>query len=318
MATLISVIIPVYKVEEYLDICVESVRNQTYTNLEIILVDDGSPDGCPQMCDKWASKDMRIKVIHKTNGGLSDARNAGIDVATGDYISFVDSDDYIAPEMLQKLYEGIIHHKSDIEACKIYNLQNDIITEYDVEGNIIKDKEEKLTGLQYLKYYIGGYIENASWNKLYKKECFETIRFKKGRNNEDFLMFYEMCQNIQTIGFVDYFGYYYRQRAGSIVHDPNKFLYYDIIKNIEEIKEDIYLRNLNLKEDIDRKEIQERIVFLKAVLTRHKCTDNFNEFLKNYFFLLSTPFSYRRILGKNYRKSFLILKICPILYWFKS
>jgi len=90
---LISVIVPIYKVEEYLDRCVRSIAEQTYTNLEIILVDDGSPDGCPAMCDRWAEKDSRIKVIHKENGGLSDARNAGLRIAMGEYISFIDSDD---------------------------------------------------------------------------------------------------------------------------------------------------------------------------------------------------------------------------------
>ena len=95
----ISVIIPVYKVEEFLDDCVRSVIAQTHTNTEIILVDDGSPDNCPAMCDSWAEKDKRIKVIHKPNGGLSDARNAGLEIATGEYISFIDSDDWILPEM---------------------------------------------------------------------------------------------------------------------------------------------------------------------------------------------------------------------------
>ena len=100
MEELISVIIPVYKVEEYLDECVLSVIRQTYANLEIILVDDGSPDNCPRMCDEWATKDSRIKVIHKENGGLSDARNAGLDAAEGQYIAFIDSDDYIKPDMM--------------------------------------------------------------------------------------------------------------------------------------------------------------------------------------------------------------------------
>ena len=96
---LISIIIPIYKVEKFLDRCVESVVNQTYSNLEIILVDDGSPDNCPYMCDEWAEKDSRIKVIHKLNGGLSDARNEGLKSSTGKYVGFVDSDDWIAPEM---------------------------------------------------------------------------------------------------------------------------------------------------------------------------------------------------------------------------
>ena len=115
----ISVIVPVYKVEAYLDKCVRSIMDQTYRNLEIILVDDGSPDDCPAMCDAWAEKDSRIRVIHKENGGLSDARNAGMAVATGEYIGFIDSDDYIAPDMYRLLLERMTADGSDIAACGV-------------------------------------------------------------------------------------------------------------------------------------------------------------------------------------------------------
>ena len=115
----ISVIIPVYKVEEYISRCIKSVVDQTYSNLEIILVDDGSPDNCPAICDKWAEKDSRIKVIHKKNGGLSDARNAGMQIASGEFIGFVDSDDWISKEMYQLLYENMKENESDISACGV-------------------------------------------------------------------------------------------------------------------------------------------------------------------------------------------------------
>ena len=110
----ISVIVPVYKVEPYLDKCISSIANQTYTNMEIILVDDGSPDYCPAMCDAWAEKDSRIRVIHKTNGGLSDARNAAMAVATGELMAFVDSDDWIASDMYEHLYQRLTEDNSDI------------------------------------------------------------------------------------------------------------------------------------------------------------------------------------------------------------
>ena len=124
MQSTISVIIPVYKVEEYLEECLRSVINQTYNNLEIILVDDGSPDHCPQLCDEWSSKDSRIKVIHKENGGLSDARNAGMSIATGEYIAFVDSDDYIAPTMYEQLLKGFSYAEKQEAQRKIQNLQS--------------------------------------------------------------------------------------------------------------------------------------------------------------------------------------------------
>ena len=111
---LVSIIVPVYKVEKYLDKCIESIVGQTYENLEIILVDDGSPDNCPAMCDRWAEKDSRIKVIHKENGGLSSARNAGLDACTGEYIYFLDSDDYIAENCIEMLFNTIISDGSDM------------------------------------------------------------------------------------------------------------------------------------------------------------------------------------------------------------
>ena len=101
--SLISVIVPIYKVQDYLKECIESIINQTYSDIEVILVDDGSPDRCPQMCDEWAKRDSRIRVVHKKNGGLSSARNAGLDVAKGEYISFVDSDDFVEETMLEEL-----------------------------------------------------------------------------------------------------------------------------------------------------------------------------------------------------------------------
>ena len=122
---LISVIVPIYNVEEYLNRCVESIVNQTYQKLEIILVDDGSPDNCPRMCDDWAKKDSRIKVIHKENGGLSDARNAGMKITTGEYISFIDSDDYIETCMIEILYEAIKKYDCDIASCRVRIVMDD-------------------------------------------------------------------------------------------------------------------------------------------------------------------------------------------------
>lgn len=116
----ISVIVPVYKTEQYLNRCVQSITDQTYKNLEIILVDDGSPDNCPEMCDQWAKKDERIKVIHKRNGGISSARNAGLDSATGDYIMFADSDDWMEPDMAEFLYRLIVKYDADISRCGFY------------------------------------------------------------------------------------------------------------------------------------------------------------------------------------------------------
>ena len=122
---LVSVIVPIYNVEKYLRKCVDSILNQTYKNLEIILVDDGSPDNCGNICDEYALSDSRIRIIHKKNGGLSDARNAGLDIARGNYILFVDSDDYIDETMVEKLYEALEKEKAEMSLCSFVYVNDD-------------------------------------------------------------------------------------------------------------------------------------------------------------------------------------------------
>ena len=136
---LISVIVPIYNVEQYLENCINSILNQTYRNLEVILVDDGSPDNCGGICDLYSDKDPRIKVIHKQNGGLSDARNKGLDAATGEYLAFVDSDDTILPEMIDKLYQRIVIDQSDLAFCgyQQVNQKGDVLSEVYLEDNLL-------------------------------------------------------------------------------------------------------------------------------------------------------------------------------------
>ena len=150
----ISVIIPVYKVEKYLNKCVESVINQTYKNLEILLVDDGSPDKCPEMCDAWAKKDSRIKVIHKQNGGVADARNIGIENATGKYIAFIDSDDYLNKTMYQKLFEKITTTNSDICMCGFINVYEDGCEKQFKELNLLNVSAKNI-----LDYFLSNNVE---------------------------------------------------------------------------------------------------------------------------------------------------------------
>lgn len=212
---LISVIVPIYKVEAYLNRCVESIVRQTYTELEIILVDDGSPDGCPALCDEWAGKDKRIKVIHKSNGGLSDARNAGMRAAEGNYISFVDSDDWIAPEFYRLLLEAMRETGSDIAACKIQKVgkAEDIQKTLNITG-----KREELDTVSALRELIcENKVQQVVWNKLYKKECIDSVPFEKGKCNEDEFWSYQVFGSAERTVLIDYIGYYYFQRAGSIM-----------------------------------------------------------------------------------------------------
>ena len=212
---LISIIIPIYKVEKFLDRCVESVVNQTYSNLEIILVDDGSPDNCPYMCDEWAEKDSRIKVIHKLNGGLSDARNEGLKSSTGKYVGFVDSDDWIAPEMYERLLQSIIIEHSDIAACSVEMIweNNSQSSRMLVQQNNCilnrKDAQEALLDETKLKQPV--------WYKLYRKSIIKDIPFAKGKYHEDIFWSFQAIGNANRVSIIDYVGYYCLQRCESIM-----------------------------------------------------------------------------------------------------
>lgn len=216
MQSLISVIVPVYKVEKYLRKCVDSIISQTYTNLEIILVDDGSPDNCPKICDEYAKQDSRVKVIHKENGGLSDARNAGMAVATGEYISFIDSDDWIENNMLEILLKEITENNCDIASCGINmvwedNRPKEIL--FPFEGKIIINGAESA-----LDHLISNkYIVQTVWNKLYRKDTIVKILFPFGKINEDEYWTWQALAASEKIVCIGNPMYNYLQREGSIM-----------------------------------------------------------------------------------------------------
>ena len=213
MNDLISVIIPVYKVEDYLAKCIESVQNQTYKNLEIILVDDGSPDMCGAICDEYAKNDSRIKVIHKENGGLSDARNAGIEIAKGKYINFVDSDDLVSKDYIEYLYNMLIETNSNLAISGVKAiLKNTKIEEKPgTIKNVVLNPEQTFEKLLYAEV-----ISICAYAKLYKRELFDDIRFPKERVYEDTAIMYKIIEKAQKIVYGDKCCYYYISRAGSI------------------------------------------------------------------------------------------------------
>lgn len=212
---LISVIVPVYKVEQYLDKCVQSIVNQTYSNLEIILVDDGSPDHCGTMCDAWASKDNRIKVVHKKNGGLSDARNAGMDIATGVYTAFVDSDDWISTDFIQTLYDAVKQGDAQIAGCDVYTVYPDEEPrDRDGDGNLRICTAEEAIG-DILK---GQGFRAVAWNKLYLSALLAEERYPVGKHHEDEFFTYRIYGKAKKLVYVDRPMYFYLQRQGSIMH----------------------------------------------------------------------------------------------------
>ena len=230
---LISVIVPVYKVESYLKRCVDSILNQTYTNLEIILVDDGSPDNCGAICDEYAKKDIRVKVIHKQNEGVSKARNEGLSIATGEYVTFVDSDDYIEPNMYEQLYLAINRENADLAVCGFRQVRvngeqkiNDAPKGFDwSKENII------------INYFTQGVVKEimySPWNKLFRTSKLENLRFNtKFRLGEDILFIFEFIEQMEKMIYVEGAFYHYVMHPNSAMTSSFSVKRFDYIEVVD-------------------------------------------------------------------------------------
>lgn len=214
MEELISVIVPVYNVEKYLNKCIDSIINQTYKNLEIILVDDGSTDNSGKICDEYAKKDNRIIVIHKENGGLSNARNAGIKNSQGLYTSFVDSDDYILPNMIDRLYKIMIQNQADISICNFTRSKEEMKEETTKKICIEKYSQEDYLKKYFKIKYQG--CEYYAWNKLYKRELITPDQYPQGLTSEDVLGTYKAILKAKKIVKTNEVLYVYRINEESI------------------------------------------------------------------------------------------------------
>ena len=229
----VSIIIPVYQVENYIRQCIDSILVQTFTDFELILVDDGSKDKSGQICDEYAVLDQRVKVIHKENGGLSDARNCGMDQAVGNYFMFVDSDDYIAPTMLEYLYKALMNKEADIAVCNFLhffeedrkrdfstNIQSEVLSGAEI---FYSRKNERVYG-----------IWTVAWNKLYKRETLGNVRFRFGKYHEDEFWANDIYQLDIKIVTIPECLYYYRQRDNSIMGKKSAARNLDIIEALQE------------------------------------------------------------------------------------
>ena len=249
MEEIVSIIIPVYKVEKYMNRCIESIMNQTYKKIEIILVDDGSPDNCGKLCDEYAKKDKRVVVVHKENGGLSDARNAGIDIAKGKYIAFVDSDDYVDNDYVEILYKAISEDKSDIaiSSHKVMYENGTILEKATGERNILTQKET----IKRILYDEG--IDLSAWAKLYKKELFKTMKFPKGRLFEDAAITCKIISLTEKVSLVSKSTYNYIIRNDSITtkdFTPSKM---DLITSTKEMSEYVKEKYPDLEDATNRR-----------------------------------------------------------------
>ena len=235
MKDLISVIVPIYNVEKYLTKCLDSIINQTYKNLEIILVDDGSPDNCPKICDEYAKRDKRIKVIHKKNQGVSVARNVGIESSEGKYICFVDSDDFISNDFLTKLINKIKEENSDAVICDYYTYKND------KEYKHINKNWKKIV-CNDLSMYFGNLrnVHRAVWAALYKKNIIKDLRFNPElKIAEDFLFLLQVLKNAEKISYVNECLYYYFINNDSVMRTKNENYYNYIIDGLMRCKEEL-------------------------------------------------------------------------------
>jgi glycosyltransferase involved in cell wall biosynthesis len=223
----VSIVVPIYNVERYLRNCIESIITQSLKDIEIILVNDGSIDNCGKICNEYMKNDKRINVIHKQNGGLSDARNAGIKFASGDFIGFVDGDDSIDQNMYEVLYNLCIDQNADISTCLIksdnINLKNDFLVESNVK---VLDSKNAIHGL-----YEGTLSGFSACNKLYKKEIFENILFPIGRVYEDAAVMYRLFDHAKKIAFINFPLYNYIQRELSITRSGFSEKRFDVVSN---------------------------------------------------------------------------------------
>mgnify|MGYP001852550308 CR=1 FL=1 len=293
MDELITIIIPIYQVQKYIEKCLNSVLEQTYKNIEIILVDDGSTDKCPEICEEYARKDNRIKVIHKKNGGLSDARNAGMKIATGKYIGFVDSDDYIEKDMYEILYNNLIKTNSDISICNLKNVkENETIEKLENNNeNIIEYSKQEA-----LKLLIENKIRSYAWNKLYKKEILDNIQFPVGRKMEDLAVMHKIFEKANKIVYTNKVEYYYLQREDSILGNIDLKLTKDLLYFVTERYKYMMKKYPELKDVLNTDRVKYILIYHKNIcLLNDVITYNEKEFLDEYTFF----FFYFRQYKKN-------------------
>lgn len=316
MNKLISIIVPIYKVENYLKRCIDSILNQTYTNLEIILVDDGSPDNCGIICDEYAKQDCRVKVIHKKNGGLSDARNCGIKVSTGEYLIFVDSDDYILKNMCETLLKNALENNADIVSCnfkEVYlNGQEKINKQSQNQQISIVSNAEAI-----YRYFVKNDLDmNVVWNKIYKKNIFlgdNKIEFPVGRLHEDDFTVYKLYYYANKVVIINDILYNYFKREESITGNFSRRNIFDKIDavieqyNFFEDKEndlkdmtkirciDSYVFLLKLK---NKMLLNERILNKKFFVLKKYILDNEKNILRNPYINLKRYIKYIMIYFK--------------------
>ena len=269
MGEKISVIVPVYNVEQYLERCVDSIINQTYTNLEIILVNDGSTDNSGKLCDELAKKDERIRVIHKENGGLSDARNRGIDEAESDLVGFIDSDDYIDSDMYEVLLKNLNNTDADLSMCALYDVYNNT-----PEAQVTNKETWELSSEQAIKMVMEAKILSVTAvNKLYRKSLFSDLKFEVGKIAEDAFIMIKLLDKCEKIVATNEKKYYYVHRENSITTQKFSTKFLNVIEAYEQ-NSNIILEKYPKLKDVAQTSMNWAYFY---VLDRLLLDDNYND-----------------------------------------
>lgn len=277
---LVSIVVPIYNVEDYLRECIDSILEQTYKNIEIILVNDGSQDNCGKICDEYGKRDRRIKVIHKKNGGLSDARNTGINEATGKYIAFVDSDDYVEKKYIELLYKAIKDNNTQISQCGIFRIDNEkkLLGEFKYNYNVVNNSRNMM-----IDVYNGKWENIVVWNKLYLKSLFDNIKFPKGKIHEDEFTTYKIYYSVDKVSIIKQSLYNYRKNENSITGNNYNIKRLDVLEALNERKNFFYsigdkqLYNMTLELYLCK--LRESYAFIKKYISNKEVL---NKILKEY------------------------------------
>lgn len=313
MGDLISIIVPVYKTEQYLRACIDSIVGQTHKNLEIILVNDGSPDNSPAICYEYAANDSRVKVVDRENGGLSAARNSGLEVATGDYIAFVDSDDIVEPCMYEILLRIMNMHDASISQCGATRVEELLCHETDLCSPADDTKKMSWrTALVSLMDSSPNYTASV-WNKLYRKELFEGIRFADVRS-EDYVINYELLREKKPeIAKTDMQLYHYIKRSSSITTGSltaENFRFIDRLYQMEaQEKDPEFLIHWKIQKAISARNILIRQIVSGSFPERYRSLRN--DMIGAKFIIFKKEY---RHIEKSLRKHILMILLAPRMY----
>lgn len=315
---MISIIVPVFNVENYLSTCLSSILKQTFSDFEVILVDDGSTDCSGEICDDWVLKDKRIKVIHKQNGGLSSARNVGLDIAKGDFISFIDSDDYIAPDLLAKLKSAFEAKPDvDISVCVMDCVTEKSSAKY--QKRFLRYRHSGvIPSFNFLTLIFKHKVDNAVCNKLYKRSVIGDIRFEEGKINEDILFNIAVLMQAKNIFYLSESLYYYRIRIGSITQQANPKLF-DFISNAFHIKKTLlHVYDTKIKSAIDGYIFYEMTNYIATLLKYNSAELYANNILycKKYLWKSFPKLFFNTSWGLVMKAKCILVSVFPSFYCF--